>query len=121
MELTCKQALLAAYTLLDDLHDQSKSDTLMALLRDMNPFVFTDRTPADPATWSEWLTCAKAIQGDDNLTENTAFQTLLSFLRYNEKQYGYHTDSILIELQTPVYQKRWHQLVEKASSLADVE
>lgn len=114
MELTCKQALMAAYTLLDDLHDQTKSDTLMLLLNDMDPFIFADRTPADPATWSEWLTCAKAVQSDDKLTEDTAFQTMLSFLRYNEAQYGYNADSIEIDLRTSVYTNRWEQLVIKA-------
>ena len=119
MMLTYKQALLAAYTLLDDLHDQSKSDTLMALLMDMDPFIFADRTPADPAVWSAWEDCAKEIQSDHELTEDNAFQTLISFLHCQEKQYGYHADSIQKDIQTPSYQKRWSQLLEKASFLTD--
>lgn len=120
MVLTYKQALFAAYTLLDDLHDQTKDDSLRELLADMNPFIFTDHTPIDQATWSEWVNCASAIQNNGNLTDSAIFDTLISFLRYNEKEYGYHCDLILKYLQTPVYQKRWKQLLNKVSECTDV-
>lgn len=120
MVLTYKQALFAGYTLLDDLLDQMKNESLKELLSDMNPFIFTDRTPADPATWSDWVTCAESIQSGGNLTGNAIFETLLSFLRHNEEEYGYHSDLILKELQTPVYQKRWEELLSKVSKQTDV-
>ena len=121
MVLTYKQALFAAYTLLDDLHDQKKDDALRELLADMNPFIFTDHTPADPATWGEWLNCATAIQKGGNLTDNAIFETLISFLRYNEGEYGYHSDLILKDIQTPIYRKRWEQLLSEVSENRDVE
>lgn len=117
--LTYKQALLAAYTILDDLYDQTKSGTLVGLLSDMNPFVFTDRTPADPATWKEWITCSEKVQKGGALTEDNAFQTLVSFLHFNEEQYGYRATWILDNIQTLAYQKRWSQLIEKAAALKD--
>lgn len=116
MTLTYQQALFAAFTLLADLYDQTKSDPLRELISDMNPFIFADHTPADPATWSDWVNCAKAIQGDGNLTDGAIFEALVSFLRYDEKEYGYQSDWILKELQTPAYQKRWEQLLEKVST-----
>ena len=119
MILSYKQALFAAYTLLDDLHDQTKSDPLRELLSDMNPFIFTDHTPADPATWSEWMNCATSIQDDGNLTDEAIFETLASFLNYNEGEYGYQSDLILKDIQTPLYQKRWEQLLEKVSTYTD--
>ncbi len=120
MVLTYKQALFAAYTLLDDLHDQTKNDSLRELLSDMNPFIFTDHTPVDQATWGEWVNCAIAIQSDGNLTDSAIFETLISFLRYNEEEYGYHSEPILKELQTSVYQKRWEQLLSKVSEHTDI-
>jgi len=119
MVLTYKQALFAAYTLLDDLHDQTKEDSLRELLSDMNPFIFTDHTPADQATWGEWVNCAKAIQSGGNLTDNAIFKTLISFLRYNEEEYGYNSDLILKYFQEPAYQKRWNQLLSKVSEYSD--
>ena len=118
--LTYKQALLAAYTILDDLYDQIHSEALVSLLSDMNPFVFTDRTPADPATWKEWITCAEHIQSGGTLAADNVFKTLVSFLRFNEEQYGYKTNLILKDIQTAAYQKRWDQLLEKAATLKDV-
>lgn len=115
MVLTYKQALFAAYTLLDDLHDQIKGDSLRELLADMNPFIFTNHVPVDQATWDEWVNCAKMIQNDGNLTGSAIFETLASFLRYNEKEYGYKSDLVIKYLQTPAYQKRWKQLLSKVS------
>jgi hypothetical protein len=121
MVLTYKQALFAAYTILDDLHDQTRDESLRELLSDMNPFIFTDHTPVDRATWGEWVNCATAIQNDGNLTDNEIFETLISFLRYNEGEYGYHLDSILKDLQTPFYRRRWEQLLNKVSKNTDVK
>jgi hypothetical protein len=115
MTLTYKQALLAAFTILDDLYDQTKSESLGSLLGDMNPFIFADRTPADPAIWSEWVVCAETVQSGGFLTANNVFQTLSSFLRNHEQQYGYAKNTILESIQISSYQKRWNQLLEKAS------
>ena len=87
------------------------------LLGDMNPFVFTDLSPADPAIWAEWVACAKDVQFGGVLTANSAFQTLNAFLHANERQYGYEAAEILASIQTASYQKRWSQLLEKASSI----
>jgi hypothetical protein len=119
MDLTYKQALLAAYTILDDLHDKTKSTPLFHLLGDMNPFVFTDHTPADPATWSEWIACAKEIQNEGILSDINAFKALVSFLYFNEGQYGYKTSNILNDIESQPFQKRWQQLIVKASTLKD--
>lgn len=43
-----------AYTFLDDFCDETTDKDLSELLKEMNPFVFVDRTPADRATWQEW-------------------------------------------------------------------
>ena len=120
MMFTYKQALLAAYTILDDLYDQTKNESLANLLSDMNPFIFTDRTPADPATWSEWVVCAESIQNGGLLTADNAFQTLNSFLYYNEQQYGYLTTLILDSIQTPSFQHRWNELLDRVVKLKDV-
>lgn len=119
MVLNYKQALWAAYTLLDDLYDQTKSNPLRELLSDMNPFLFVERTPIDPATWFEWVNCATAIQGNGYLTDAAIFEALASFLNYNEEEYGYKSALIIKELQSPVYQKRWGELLEKVSTYPD--
>jgi hypothetical protein len=115
--LTYKQALLAAYTILDDLYDKTKGESMAGLLSDMNPFVFKDRTSADPATWKEWITCAEKVQEGGALTEDNAFQALVSFLNFNEVQYGYNAIWILDSIQTLEYQRRWNQLIEKVAVL----
>ena len=108
-----------AYTLLDDLHDQTKSEALAGLLSDMNRFVFSDQTPADPATWMEWVACSESIQNGGLHTANNAFQTLFSFLQFNEEHYGYKANLILKDIQTSSHQKRWNQLLEKATMLKE--
>lgn len=120
MTLTYQQAFLAAYTLLDDLYDNTKDNTLVQLLWDMDPFVFTDRSPADPAIWADWISCAGAIQKEGLLTEDNAYQVFIDFLRMDAQEYGYDMEAVLHEIQASWYQKRWKELLEKASRLPDV-
>lgn len=117
MTLTYKQAFLAAYTLLDDLYEQRKYDAFMLLLSDMNPFVFLDEAPADPAVWNEWLKNAKLNQQGGMLTELGAFRSLISFLQCNAQIYGYDLEAIVNDLQSIQFQKRWKQLACKASEI----
>ena len=120
MRLTHKQALITVFTLLDDLHDQIQSDTLLKLLRDMNPFIFTDHTPADPAIWDSWINCKKKTNNDALLTPDDILKILRLFLQLNEKRYGYNTSLILKDIQLPAFQNRWKELLEKASKLTDI-
>ena len=118
--LNHKQSLLVAYTLLDDIHDETHESSLRELLADMNPFIFTDRTSADPATWNEWVVCAEEIQKGDSMASDNVFSTLVSFLKFNEIQYGYDTHTIVNKLQSPSYRERRAELLEKAATLTDI-
>jgi hypothetical protein len=119
MTITLRQSYLAAFQILDEIFDDTKNEQLGNFLSGMNPYLFTDSISADPATWHEWVSCANKVQNGGVLTADNAFQTLISFLRFNEEQYGYRTNMILDEMQNPSYQKRWKQLLQKAETIAD--
>ena len=120
MKITLKQSYLAAFQILDEIFDDTQNEKLGNLLSGMNPYLFSDSMSADPATWHEWVSCATAVQGDGKLADNSIFETLVSFLRYNEKEYGYKSDLILKNIQGPSYQERWKKILEKASTLTDM-
>jgi len=122
MTLTIKQTLWAAYTLLDELYkridilrEDLNDEGLKKLLMDMDPFIFGDYTPADPALWEDWKGLAEKKQCAGMLLEEDAFQVLCLFLNENEDLYGYCADVILQELQRSHSKALWKEFLIKAS------
>ena len=120
MHISLKPAFLATYQLLDEYFDNNPNEKLGMLLSDMNPYLFTDSDSADPATYNEWEYYAKTAAQGKNLTENSIFQALISFLNHNEEQYGYQTETVVKDIQSPSYQNRWQHILEKASIITDM-
>ena len=118
---TILQTFWAAYTLLDELHKQklAHDENLTELLIDMNPFIFSDRTSADPALWAEWNELAKETQNNSMIVDADAFELLCLFLHKNEQLYRYCTKTILQELESSVFQERWSNLLIMASKYSE--
>lgn len=61
--LNLREAYLAMFAFLDELHQRTKWDALGSLLSDLS--LLPDGTTADPAAWGDWLRCVeKARQGN---------------------------------------------------------
>jgi hypothetical protein len=110
---------MLAFQIMDEWYDDTKDIELGVFLSGMSPYMFSDSEPADPAIWSEWVECAERVQKNGTLTADNVLQTLVSLLELNEPYYGYGTSGIVKGLQDPVWQKRWRELLKKASALSD--
>ncbi|MDR0298973.1 MAG: hypothetical protein LBI13_02670 [Streptococcaceae bacterium] len=122
---TKHEALLASYTLLDDIHDEQKkkgNNTLLRLISDMNPFIWSDLTTGDSSLWSDRIKCATSVKENDELSSQESFDILVSFLKYEKKTYNfddesnYDVEKLINEMKAPQYQDRWVQLLERAKA-----
>ena len=105
--LTKTQAYLAAFRYLDKLYDQEPDETLGDLLSSMNPYLFTDSSSADPATWFDWVKCIDSITKSDQISSNEAFQAMIYFLRFHEQEFGYDFSGIIKKINSLGQDKKW--------------
>lgn len=121
MNLSYKQALWAAYTMLDVLYDEQDCENLRFILSEMSPFTFKDRICADPALWESWLECSKNVNNSGSLEFEQVMPTLIDFLKANEAEYScfekdggsYSTDDISKKLLLYVENGYWDSLLNR--------
>lgn len=87
--MTQRQAYIAAYYFLESYWIETKSDDLVHLLSNMNPFLWTDGYSADPATYEEWLECAKKIVDGESLDARQTFDVMLEFLKFHKEEFEF--------------------------------
>ena len=125
MKITVIQSFYAMFYLLDNYYDQKKIDDLGAMLRSMSPDLFDGDMPADIAIWHEWLAIVKEVaQSDmevDCLDDILAYESMLAFLNYYNREFGVNIDIVIEDLamrrvDTINVQKMWQDALEKANA-----
>ena len=81
--------------------------------------------PADIAIWHEWLAIVKEVaQSDmevDCLDDILAYESMLAFLNYYNREFGVNIDIVIEDLamrrvDTINVQKMWQDALEKANA-----
>ena len=125
MKITVIQSFYAMFYLLDNYYDQKKIDDLGAMLGSMSPDLFDGDMPADIAIWHEWLAIVKEVaQSDmevDCLDDKLAYESMLAFLNYYNREFGVNIDIVIEDLamrrvDTINVQKMWQDALEKANA-----
>jgi len=85
-----KQAFIAAFYFLDArYYAEKKSGDLVHLLSNMNPFLWADGDAADPATYEEWMACAKKIAAQEPLNAEQSFNLMIAFLKFYHEEFEF--------------------------------
>ena len=125
MKITVIQSFYAMFYLLDNYYDQKKIDDLGAMHGSMSPDLFDGDMPADIAIWHEWLAIVKEVaQSDmevDCLDDILAYESMLAFLNYYNREFGVNIDIVIEDLamrrvDTINVQKMWQDALEKANA-----
>ena len=125
MKITVIQSFYAMFYLLDNYYDRKKIDDLGAMLGSMSPDLFDGDMPADIAIWHEWLAIVKEVaQSDmevDCLDDILAYESMLAFLNYYNREFGVNIDIVIEDLamrrvDTINVQKMWQDALEKANA-----
>lgn len=61
----------------------------------MDPNLFEDRKPADPAIYEDWINATKLYFENEVITNCTIFMALESFLEFYQEEYGYQLNDVL--------------------------
>lgn len=109
--LTKEQAFMAAFKYLDKIYDLEPNETLGDLLSSMNPYLFTNSRSADPAIWTDWEMCINNITNSDDVTEVEAFQAMISFLNFNQQEFGYDLKNILKDITNKYNSQEWIEAI----------
>jgi hypothetical protein len=115
MKITLKQSYLVAFQLLDEVFDDTKEVKLGILLSGMNPYLFSDSIPADPAMWHEWSFCIKKVSKDNLYKSDDILAAINIFLKLNREHYGYEMNWLIHLLEEKVRIGRWKEIFQKAS------
>lgn len=95
------------------------------MLGSMSPDLFDGDMPADIAIWHEWLAIVKEVaQSDmevDCLGDILAYESMLAFLNYYNREFGVNIDIVIEDLamrrvDTINVQKMWQDALEKANA-----
>jgi hypothetical protein len=106
---------MAMFFMLDEYWDETRHDSLAAMLGSLNPFLFEDSISADPAAFQSWVDSVKKVTGEDVLTYDEAFQASLIFLKLYQIEFGFEIGWIIDELSVASGKnERWINCVKKA-------
>lgn len=111
--LSKKQAYLAVFYYLDKLYDEEPDEALGDLLSSMNPYLFKNSNSADPATWLDWVKCIDSMTKSDYVSQNEAFQAMISFLQFHEQEFGYALSHIEKKINSLGQNREWMSSVNR--------
>ena len=94
--MTYKQGFLVMFNLLDNYYfEDTSNDDLANILSNMNPSIFADGEPADPAYWADW----ERILGEKSIKEPMNADELLdgvfAFLEFYQKEFEFDLGDVL--------------------------
>lgn len=108
MELNLKQGYLAMFNILEQYYDSTKNEELGELLGSMNPALFVDSQSADSAMYFDWENIVDKVTIKKSMTSLEAFQAMILFLKFYQKEFGFKLGWILEELEKKsVFQEKW--------------
>jgi hypothetical protein len=113
--LNLERSYLAMFFMLDEYWDETKHDSLAAMLGSLNPFLFKDSISADPAAFQNWVDSVKKVTDEGVLTYDEAFQASLIFLKLYQIEFGFEVGGVIDELSAMTGKnERWINCIKKA-------
>lgn len=97
---------ISMFLFLDKVYEENKHiDDLGGLLGSMDPFLFTDNTPADSALLKDWLD----ITGGErtNISFEEGFNNMISFIEREQKNFSIDLKDIINNLKVVKSNPQW--------------
>ncbi|MBD5459385.1 MAG: hypothetical protein HDR26_00350 [Lachnospiraceae bacterium] len=95
-----QDAYLMMFEILSDYYlNINKSESLGSLLGDMDPYMFSDRKPADPATYNDWYDVIVKYAEDGEIKDEDIIFALQDFLSDYQKRFGFDFKEIIAYLR----------------------
>ena len=79
--------------------ENTKNDALGSLLGDLSPYIFEGSISADPAAWTDWVSCVKKVSDLDMLKSDEVLQVCRIFLGFYMTDFGFDVGWILQDLE----------------------
>jgi hypothetical protein len=97
--MTIKEAYIYMLKVLEVYWEKTHNDELGSLLGQLNPFLFRDEKPADPAAWDDWLKAVREITYGNILTKEQMLKAMVLLLEeYNDYQ-GFDLVDVIEDLR----------------------
>ena len=106
------KAFLAMYHLLDSIYSRHPYRNLAVVLGDINPYIFKDRMPADPAAWQDFCEYYEEAKGTYSSEIEVGYYTSIRFLRVYEEEWDYPIPYAMEEFTLSTYGEYYHRQME---------
>ena len=106
------KAFLAMYHLLDSIYSRHPYHNLAVVLGDINPYIFKDRMPADPAAWQDFCEYYEEAKGTYSSEIEVGYYTSIRFLRVYEEEWDYPIPYAMEEFTLSTYGEYYHRQME---------
>ncbi|MBP3459518.1 MAG: hypothetical protein J6K58_09930 [Lachnospiraceae bacterium] len=98
--MTIQNAYLTISNILNDYYlKESKNDSLVSLLSDMDTNIFSDGEPADIATYEDWYNVVKGYEQNNEIKNQDINLGLTDFLIYYQKEFGHDFEKVIKYIQ----------------------
>lgn len=88
------------FNILDDFYRQYKdNESLASLLSDLDPNIFTDGMPADPAVYDDWVRVTEQCFQSDKPSCNEIVLAIVNFLKFYQQEFTYVFTDIIDYLE----------------------
>lgn len=102
------KAFLAMFHLLDGVYSRFPYSNLAVVLGDINPYLFQDRMPADPAAWSDFCEYYKEAEDSYGSELEVGYYTAIRFLRVYEEEWDFPIPYAMKEFTMEKYREYYY-------------
>lgn len=91
MLISYDMAFLATFYALDEMFQNYPSDSLTAIVTDINPFIFADGKCTDPAAYEDFLDCCKEVEKQENYGDDItlSYRCALAYMKFFNDSWGF--------------------------------
>ena len=97
--MTIKEAYIYMLRVLETYWEKTHNDELGSLLGELNPFLFRDERPADPAAWDDWMNAVREITSENNLTKEQMLKAMILLLEEYNNYQGFDMVDVIEDLK----------------------
>jgi hypothetical protein len=94
-----KEAYLYIFKILKNYWGKTHIDERGSLLGELNPFLFMDGNPADPAAWHDWMKAIRKVASSELLTEEQARKAMILLLQFYNDHEGFDLVDVIEDLR----------------------
>ena len=94
-----EDAYLIMFHILNDYYIETKNNnSLGSLLSDMDPYLYEDRTAADPALYDDWYNVMENYIKKGEVKKEVIKVALIDFLTYYQNEFGYELKEVILHI-----------------------